>query len=138
MTQENQTAPDGSQRAAVQNETRAHLRGPWVYAPASEEGSAVVSPPLDAEDSIDPWWTAIIDCADDDVANDIARLMGAAPETAAERDRLKAINAELLAALQCFLSDERFDVAVGGNPIAVNRMLANARAAINRATGDAR
>ena len=90
-------APDTERRVAVQNGTRAHLRGPWVYAPASEEGSAVVSPPTD-DDSVKVWWTAIVDCVDDDVANDIARLMHAAPETAAERDRLKAINGELLAA----------------------------------------
>lgn len=34
-----------------------------------------------------------------------ARLIAAAPETAAERDRLKALNAELLAALQAFVTD---------------------------------
>ena len=31
---------------------------------------------------------------------EIARFIAAAPETAAERDRLKALNAEMLAALQ--------------------------------------
>ena len=38
-----------------------------------------MSPSLD-DDSVKVWWTAIITCADDDVANDIARLMHAAPE----------------------------------------------------------
>jgi hypothetical protein len=35
-----------------------------------------------------------------------ARLIAAAPETAAERDRLKKINAELLAALKAILANE--------------------------------
>lgn len=40
---------------------------------------------------------------------------------------------ELLAALRLFTQDERFQVWVGGNPIAVNRMLDEANAAIARA-----
>jgi len=36
----------------------------------------------------------------DDVAKANARLIAAAPETAAERDRLREVNAELLAALR--------------------------------------
>ena len=99
-------------------ETRAHLRGPWVYAPASEEGSAVVSPPTEGE-SADPWWTAIIDCADDDVANDIARLMHAAPE--------------LLAV--CIQAEE---LLRDGGVVPIGGVTWHALcAAINRATGDA-
>jgi hypothetical protein len=46
-------------------------------------------------------WTGFDTCGlpfDQQEAN--ARLIAAAPETAAERDRLKALNAELLAALK--------------------------------------
>ena len=115
-------APDTERRAAPQASTRAHLRGPWVYAPASEEGSAVVSPPTD-DDSVKVWWTAIIDCADDDVANDIARLIAAAPD--------------LLAALKLLLREVELsgnaDAKDYGWPAAVSAT----RAAINRATGDA-
>ena len=57
-----------------------------------------------------------------------ARLIAAAPETAAERDRLKAINADLLAALEemivwCQLGDHSEEVI-------------RARAAIAAATGE--
>lgn len=40
---------------------------------------------------------------------------------------------ELVIALGWFLSDERFQVAVGGNPNAVERMLASARTIYARA-----
>ena len=40
---------------------------------------------------------------------------------------------DLVAALKCFLDDERFQVAVGGNPIVVNEMLTFARAALAKA-----
>lgn len=43
----------------------------------------------------------------------------------AERDRLRE-------ALGWFLEDERFHVAVGGNPIAVEDMLDRARAALSK------
>lgn len=42
-------------------------------------------------------------------------------------------NDEILAALRCFVTDERFQVAVGGNPIAVERMIATAHIALARA-----
>jgi hypothetical protein len=41
---------------------------------------------------------------------------------------LLAENTKLKAALRCFLEDDRFHVAVGGNPNVVDRMLAEARA----------
>ena len=59
-------------------------------------------------------WTSLVDQRD-------ARLIAAAPD--------------LLAALKCFLQDERFDVAVGGNPIAVDAMLKQARDAVSKAEG---
>lgn len=54
------------------------------------------------------------------IAEANARLMAAAPE--------------LLASLKCFLSNERFFVIVG-NPRVVERMLADANAAIAKAEG---
>lgn len=47
--------------------------------------------------------------------------------------RLEAEKAELLAGLRIFLGhDERFHVAVGGNPIAVDRMLGAARSLLSK------
>jgi hypothetical protein len=58
-----------------------------------------------------------------------ARLIAAAPETAAERDRLKEVNAELLAALRAMLS-------VVGCGTALDCSVCNsARAAISKAEG---
>lgn len=48
---------------------------------------------------------------------------------------VRAVNShdELVAALNCFLMDERFQVGVGGNPNAVSKMLAAAHAALAKA-----
>ena len=125
-----------------QNDIPAHLRGPWVYAPPSEEGSAVVSPPPD-DDSVKVWWTAIIDCADDDVANDIARLIAAATETAAELDRLKAINGDLVKALRAARdvfaqeSDDAESAEDSEREAWASAQVSAIDAAISRATGDA-
>lgn len=54
-----------------------------------------------------------------------------ARELARQVDELEAENAALLAIVRIFLGeDARFQVAVGGNPIAVDRMLAEARAVV--------
>lgn len=63
---------------------------------------------------------------DEDEAN--ARLIAAAPETASERDRLKEINAELLAALQKVLHHI---------PVNDADVMWAARSAIAKATGQA-
>ena len=47
----------------------------------------------------------------------------------AEIERLRDAMPRLVNALRCFLEDQRFHVAVGGNPIAVEKMIAEARAA---------
>ena len=52
--------------------------------------------------------------------------------TAQKVGQLEVENGQLRAALRCFLDDPRFQVVVGGNPIAVDAMLANARALLNR------
>lgn len=59
----------------------------------------------------------------------------AAHERKAARYRLEAAAPDLLAALKCFLDDSRFQVGIGGNPIAVDRMIDAARAAIAKAEG---
>lgn len=61
----------------------------------------------------------------------------AAPETAAERDRLKAINAELLEALKITTNDLAFEIESKWlNPSSDKRIIL-ARAAIAKATGSA-
>jgi hypothetical protein len=67
------------------------------------------------------------------ISADDAILMAMALELDAENERLRAINAELVQALQAFLGYGNFDIAVGGNPIAVDEMLARARAALAKA-----
>jgi hypothetical protein len=54
---------------------------------------------------------------------------------ASEITRLQDDNRGLLTALRYFLEDERFQVAVGGNPNAIDRMLASVRAALAKAEG---
>jgi hypothetical protein len=44
--------------------------------------------------------------------------------------RLRAIGRELLTALKALMQDERFQVAIGGNPHAVAELVAQANAAI--------
>lgn len=69
-----------------------HTPGPWTYAPwgdgSSPEGCVNIYAP-DSEVTIA-----------EDVLKQEAPLLAAAPETAAERDRLKAVNAELLGLLK--------------------------------------
>jgi hypothetical protein len=50
---------------------------------------------------------------------------------AAYLDKLADENERLRVALRRFLDDDRFQVAVGGNPNAIDRMLAEARAALS-------
>ena len=52
--------------------------------------------------------------------------------TIAECNVLRQENAELRSALGCFFGDVRYQVAVGGNPIVVDRMLDHARALLAR------
>lgn len=71
-----------------------HTPGPWVY----------------SFESVDPEWAVVTTVGGSVIANvnsdhrqeANARLIAAAPETAAERDRLKEVNADLLAALKQF------------------------------------
>lgn len=87
----------------------AHTPGPWrshdhrdkrhrEYAIMAGEGEGAVKVASCHTHHV-PW----------DVAAVNSHLIAAAPETAAERDRLKEINAELLAALKDLLGDRRND-----------------------------
>ena len=61
------------------------------------------------------------------------RLIAAAPETAAERDRLKAVNAELVVALRAVVAE--YDSWMGYNDDGFNvPTIEAARAAIAKAT----
>ena len=63
-----------------------------------------------------------------------ARLIAAAPETAAERDRLKATNAELLAVLAPILGAAEIDCLDDSSNVWRSLML-EARAALAKAKG---
>jgi regulator of sirC expression with transglutaminase-like and TPR domain len=56
-------------------------------------------------------------------------------QAADEIERLRSRVERLEGALRMFLEDPRFDVAVGGNPNAVEAMLSEAREALSTARG---
>lgn len=70
-----------------------HTPGPWRIGSTFDDASIEI---CDDAQMLAQVWSG--EDADQRLAN--ARLIAAAPETAAERDRLKAINAELLAAMK--------------------------------------
>ena len=114
------TAPDTERRAAPQAETRAHTPGPWQL--AENDTTLVLSEALDAEGNA--RLVADVLCVQgpakgEDFAN--ARLIAAAPE--------------LLAALRLCL--ENLDGIAAEDDIPSHVIREQARAAINRATGDA-
>lgn len=92
-------------------------------------------------------WTGFDACGlpfDQQVAN--ARLIAAAPETAAERDRLKALNAELLEVLRLTADQAlRCEIPEGYGPefrseewdAGYDAAISSARAAIAKAEGGA-
>ena len=87
-------------------------------------------PRLEAAAEIDAsGWT---DCTDSDL--EASRNWALVHDDEALRVLNAALRVtgadELAAALGWFLEDPRFQVAVGGNPNAVDRMLADARAAL--------
>jgi hypothetical protein len=91
-------------------------------------------------------WTGFDTCGlpfDQQVAN--ARLIAAAPETAAERDRLKEVNAELLEVLRLTADQAlRCEIPEGYGPefrseewdAGYDAAISSARAAIAKASGD--
>jgi len=111
-----------------------HTPGPWVVdkGPSTRGGNgftvraggAIICTafPGASTDRIEP------------VAELNARLIAAAPETAAERDRLREVNAELVAALKNLLSTPDFD-GTQKTSIARRETKRAARAAIAKVTG---
>lgn len=86
-----------------------HMPGPWSF-----EKSGLIN---------GRNGKLVAEAFGDDIRGDQpnARLIAAAPE--------------LLDSLNDFLNNPLFQVGVGGNPIAVDRMIDKARAAIAKATG---
>lgn len=81
----------------------AHAPAPW-HVESYRTGGGLREPP-DGKIVADAYGNAIADLprmffGNQSALNDNARLIAAAPETAAERDKLKASNASLLDALQ--------------------------------------
>jgi hypothetical protein len=60
--------------------TRGFTAGPWELVEGSDDGNAVISPPMDTPLGSGPWWTAIVLCAHTETQNRVARLMAAAPD----------------------------------------------------------
>lgn len=115
--------------------TTPHTPGPWsfqkdyltVYSSSTGKTQAI------AKVLFSLPHNAASPCVPRDQAESNVHLIAAAPETAAERDRLKAINAELLEALEIIASQS------SGIPGSTNRadcMAAIARAAIAKARGE--
>ena len=73
-----------------------HTPGPWKFWPYRENKNPIICTGKDASDL--SGIAEIFRGDDEGMAN--ARLIASAPETAAECDRLKVVNAELLAALE--------------------------------------
>ena len=122
-----------------------HTPGPWILAPEKYQGQYVIhidKPQGDENmatfialvlDAGEPMTTYI---SNEEEARANAHLIAAAPETAAERDRLKAVNAQLLDPLKAALAP--FDNNQTRNPdgfsVGEPSWVSQARAAIKATT----
>lgn len=70
-------------------------------------------------------------------AEDGAYYLRVETDEIAANARLISAAPDLLAALKCFLGDERYHVSIGGNPRVVDRMVDAAFAAVAKAEGTA-
>jgi len=95
-----------------------HTPGPWWFTATEKEGYYVAG-------AGDKELTNLISRED-------ARLIAAAPETAAERDRLKTINSELVDAIEGVLHHEIY-----GTSTSYPAALQHCRAVLARARGTA-
>jgi hypothetical protein len=79
---------------------------PWAYRDIwTNDGGFEVYPTFGGKKPSIGSWAEIVEVYEQDepgLAEEIAKLVAAAPETAAERDTLKASHAELLSALKPF------------------------------------
>ena len=97
---------------------KAGTKGPWETK-QNKAGNTTIGP-VGYSGFITPW------VCDDENAALIVAAINALPgllESAKRVERLEA-------ALRLFLEDERFHVSVGGNPIAIEQMIGQARAAL--------
>ena len=108
-----------------------HTPGPWTI-----QGSSINN--VERRENICQWHVDIDKQPADHQAN--ARLIAACPETAAERDQLREVNAELLYELEqaCLSLDElakEYVEGIGHNATArgVREQTRRARAAIEKA-----
>ena len=97
---------------------KTHTPGPWWFTATEEEGYYVAC-------AGDKELTNLISRED-------ARLIAAAPETAAERDRLRTINSELVDAIEGVLHHEIY-----GTSTSYPAALQHCRAVLARARGTA-
>jgi hypothetical protein len=114
-----------------------HTPGPWVVVAGNQRRAVRVCAKSETIS------VATVHSLTDQDAN--ARLIAAAPETAAERDQLRALNADMLAALRALvardadISDLALELATQHKGFVMEpeeaRALIAARAAIARAEG---
>ena len=97
-----------------------HSRGPWSYYISEVARRDKITRPFASVRNADGADIIYISLFPERVEAN-ARLVAAAPD--------------LLEALRDFVENQSFQVAVGGNPSAVEAMLCRARAAIAKATG---
>lgn len=116
----------------TQDTPGAHTPGPWKIDQRDSNTSARIGSAVDLQAS---GLVARVYGNNPQHMEANARLIAAAPETAAERDRLKAVNADLLAALEsaCAVAAAwDYDATL---PVPAMRMYEIARAAIAKANG---
>ena len=111
------------------NGNHAHTPGPWTIVSVNDPARFNLQFAIAQKRSAGLRIAEI--CRYDDAGLADAALISAAPETAQERDRLKAINAELVKALEAAVRP--FDEPArnpSGNPVGEPSWCAQARAAL--------
>jgi hypothetical protein len=111
-----------------------HTPGPWLIQQGDEWADGIVTLHGHNEDGTPMYWTVASYNRRRDEAEANARLIAAAPETAAERDRLREVNAELVAALEQIAHRAHKHAVCTQVQYSLGDI---ARAAIAKATGDA-
>lgn len=74
---------------------------------------------------------------EDELFEDVRYWKGRADAAESERDECKATLEALMTVLKVFLGhDQRFQIAIGGNPLAIEKMLSSARRSLTDAGGE--
>lgn len=103
-------------------------------------------PEMKAEEEVERWvyspeWleVRVLVPGSSPTAGELVCMMATGPtyrpKPYEQRARLIAGAPDLVRALGWFINDPRFQIGVGGNPIAVDRMIADAKEIYARATG---